>query len=160
MISLNIITLFLSKSKKNHVWREDFYTKVRKSCMKRRFLHKSKKNHVWREFYTITVPQYICVLKTRYSQSTKSPILLLLLQHNCIWIHLWRKENKVNPKIQQIQKSIQEKKKIMIKRQNVCQFKSKKNYNHSALCDFLGFRICSHINAIAGFEPGTGMKIQ
>ena len=47
----------------------------------------------------------------------------------------------------------------MIKRQNVCQFKSKKNYNHSALCDFLGFRICSHINAIAGFEPGTGMKI-
>ena len=129
--------------------------------MKRRFLHKNKKkNHVWSEFYTITVPQYICVLKTRYSQSTKSPILLLLLQHNCIWIHLWRKENKVNPKIQQIQKSIQEKKKIMIKRQNVCQFKSKKNYNHSALCDFLGFRICSHINAIAGFEPGTGMKIQ
>ena len=137
---------FLSKSKKKYVWREDFYTKIRK-------------NHVWREFYTITVPQYICVLKTRYSQSTKS---LLLLQHNCIWIiwiHLWRKENKVNPKIQQIQKSIQEKKKIMIKRQNVCQFKSKKNYNHSALCDFLGFRICSHINAIAGFEPGTGMKI-
>ena len=128
--------------------------------MKRRFLHKSKKNHVWREFYTITVLQYICVLKTRYSQSTKSPILLLLLQHNCIWIHLWRKEKKkVNPKIQQIQKSIQEKKKIMIKRQNVCQFKSKKNYNHSALCDFLGFRICSHINAIAGFEPGTGIKI-
>ena len=135
--------------------------------MKRRFLHKTKKNHVWREFYTITVPKYICVLKTRYSQSTKSPILLLLLQHNCIWIHLWRKEKKkVNPKIQQIQKSIQEiqksiqeKKKIMIKRQNVCQFKSKKNYNYSALCDFLGFRICSHINAIAGFEPGTGMKI-
>ena len=141
--------------------------------MKRRFLHKNKKNHViWREeFYTITVPKYICVLKTRYSQSTKSPILLLLLQHNCIWIkyliwiHLWRKEKKKsiqkskNPTNPKIQKSIQEKKKIMIKRQNVCQFKSKKNYNHSALCDFLGFRICSHIDAITGFEPGTGMKI-
>ena len=148
---------FLHKSKKNHVWREDF-------CAK------NKKNHVWREFYTITVPQYICVLKTRYSQSTKITHFTAAFTTNCILIHLWRKEEKINPKIQksknpkiqqiqQIQKSIQEKKKIMIKRQNVCQFKSKKNYNHSALCDFLGFRICSHINAIAGFEPGTGMKI-
>ena len=127
--------------------------------MKRRFLHKSKKNNVWREFYTITVLQYTCVLKTRYSQSTKSPFYCCFYNIIAFESIFEEKKKKVNPKIQQIQKSIQEKKKIMIKRQNVCQFKSKKNYNHSALCDFLGFRICSHINAIAGFEPGTGMKI-